>query len=585
MKSKSKPIAEFNPTELASRLSVAIQKDLSTVSQEYSVDPSSVRFTELVYEQTLLKKFGWDSDEEILQADAFAAFRARMSHMRRHNHFLVRLRNQPSLDPSLCRALNRAQLLAKFILGVLDTEEWFKGCRHSAGVTLGTEFRDTSLEAKFSFPLTTTKAVIPLFSEYLSWDSHLGEALFWANLDKTQVFDIVEWSRATSVPKQQDKCRMIAIEPTLNMFFQQGLMNCMYDLLCKAGLDVTTLPDKHKKLAWLGSITHSVATIDFSSASDCVITELVRWILPPDWCSAVLTVRSPSISLNGQVMELPIVSTMGNATTFPLETLIFYCLAVASVMEPEEPYNGCWKTNPNRLVSDDIDRSKVSVFGDDCILPTSSARVFMTWCTSLGFTVNEEKSFYGQEGFRESCGGDYYHGRSVRGLYITSPSTNKGSALAPWLYGLFNRIRTKYITYFGPRDWLYDKAALRLIFDELRRAGLLIRLVPSYMPEDSGIQSIDVERLLLCYSMKLACVKSNPRTGVCRFTYHAFRYWKKFELNDGLRYWDKLRNMHLQRNTGVVRSTKWPTPDDPFSMRTDRQKGGYYVASGFTTVW
>lgn len=583
--SKIKRVAQFDPSAIASRLAEAIRRDLSTVTHVTAVDPASVRFTEMVYEKSLLKKFSWDTDEEALRQDAFAAFRARMSHMRRTNDFLVRLRNQPSLDPRLHQALERAKLLAGFILGSLDTEEWFLRCRHSRGVTQGTTFRDTSLEAKLAFPVTTTRALIPLFAEYLEWDSHLASALFWANLNKKQVFEVKECSRATSVPKQQDKCRMIAIETTLGMFFQQGLMSLMYERLALNGLDVTSLPERHKEWAMRGSISGLVATIDFSSASDCVSTEIVKWILPQDWCSAVLQTRSPFISINNVEMESPIVSTMGNATTFPVETLVFYCLAIASVMETSGTYNGSWKTNPNRLLSSPEERASVSVFGDDCLLPTRSAACFIAWCNAVGFEVNKEKSYFDEKSkFRESCGGDYYCGRDVRGLYITSPSADRMSALAPWLNSLFNRIRTKYITYFGPLKWLYNRDALRLIFDLLREHKLLVRIVPCYMPEDSGIHAIDVDRLLRHYNPRIAMLKSNTTSGIARFTYHRFKYSINMETDDNIRYWDTLKAWPSVENA-TVDFVKWPSPDDPHLTRVDRQKGGYYVASGFTTVW
>lgn len=35
-----------------------------------------------------------------------------------------------------------------------------------------------------------------------------------------------------------------------------------------------------------------------------------------------------------------------------------------------------------------------------------------------GFKLNEEKSFFGDEPFRESCGGDYFAGKPVRPFYL-----------------------------------------------------------------------------------------------------------------------------------------------------------------------
>lgn len=586
---KSKPVTGFDPSAIATRLAEAIRRDLSSVNHETTVDPDAVRYTEVVYEKTLLKKFNWGCPEETLREDAFTAFRLRMSHMRRSNDFLVALRNRPSMDPGLYSALNRARVLSSHILGSLNIEEVYQNCKASTGVTFGLTFRDTTLEKKFSFPVSTTKRLIPLFREYLQWDSNLAEALFWANQDKPDIFDVTECSRATTVPKTRDQVRMIAIEPTLNMFFQQGLMAVMYSRLKSFDLDVTSLPQHHKALAWQGSISGEIATIDFSSASDCVTTELAKWILPPDWYALIDVIRAPSIKLNSQTMELPIVSTMGNATTFPIETLIFYCLAVASCMVYDEPYQGEYLYNPNRLLSTPEERASCSVFGDDCLLPTRSAELFMSLCTRVGFIVNAEKSFFDKDlQFRESCGGDYYRGRDVRGLYITSPTTDRVSALAPWLYTLLNSIRTKYIKYFGALHWMYDREALRLIFDLFREYKLLIRIVPRYMPDDSGLHHEDIDRLIRHYHFHMAATFSHRSSGVAKFSYCRFNYRVKGKLDYNIRYWNELRRLSgLSCEDESIDDTHvhgYANIRKQVTVRL-KAKGGYFVAPGYTTIW
>lgn len=585
MKRVAKPITGFDPSVISSQLAEAIRSDLSSLSTHVSsVDPASKRYTEMVYERSLLKKFDWDSDQESLRKAAFEQFKERMSQMRQASLDTARVLAQPDSDPVLFRALNRARYLAGWILGSFDTEEWYLNCRHSNGVTQGTTFQDTSLENKFSFPVSTTRALIPLFKEYLLWDGTLSEALFWANRgNASKIFKITECSRATTVPKSQDKARMIAIETTLGMFFQQGLMKLFYDRLAQAGLDVALLPTIHKDKAWVGSITAKLATIDFSSASDCVSTELVKWILPPDWFAAVELVRCSHIDLDGDVIELPIISTMGNATTFPIETLVFYCLAVASVMDSYGEYRGDYLGNPNRLLSIDAERSAVSVFGDDCILPTGSAKLFMSLCTKLGFVVNSEKSYYGDEGFRESCGGDYYHGRSVRPLFIGPPTADRKSALAPWLYSLFNRLVSKYITYFGPLTWCYDKKAIRYLFDTFRKHKLLIRIVPRYMPEDSGLYHFEFERLQRHYNFRYHPISTSLVSGISRFTYESFRYRNTQEVDDNLRYWACLIELSKRRDPGRLSHLK--DGRELELKRSLRMKGGYFIASGFTTIW
>jgi hypothetical protein len=98
---------------------------------------------------------------------------------------------------------------------------------------------------------------------------------------------------------------------------------------------------------------------------------------------------------------------MGNAFTFPLQTLFFFSIvyAVYRLMDIrlEYPFG-------DRL-------GNFAVNGDDIIVDN---RAYDRVCRLLrlcGFSVNVDKSF--NEGFfRESCGHDYYHGYNVRGVYI-----------------------------------------------------------------------------------------------------------------------------------------------------------------------
>lgn len=580
MKGLSKPDRGFDSFAIAQGIAKAIQRDLSTLNHVKSVDP---RYNDVLgdaYEKNLLKKFSKEDPKsrDKLEANAFAAFRQEMSSMRRTNDFLVRLRGQPDIDPALYKLVERARTLSRKILGRLSYEEWFASCKTSNGSTVGVPYSDTSLERKFEFPISSSGSVISIFGDYLEWDNNLAEALFWANFSKpTKLFSIVECSRATTVPKQVDKRRMIAVEPTLNMFFQQGLMGVMYSRLRDFGLDVTSLPKRHQTLAMCASISGTCSTVDFSSASDCVSIELARWILPPEWFEACWLVRTPNIRLKDQIMELPIMSTMGNATTFPIETVIFYSLAVASVMQmqPHNPRYG--RGNPGRILSNHFEESSCSVFGDDCILPTYAYETFSNGCEKLGFKVNKDKSF-STGGFRESCGGDYYHGRDVRPLYIRAPQSERLSALAPWLYGILNRIQTKYVMYFGSVSYIYDKEVFRYIFSVFQEYKLLVRFVPDYMPDDAGLRISEAFRWLRHYNFAISPHRSSLVSGSMRFTYYSFQYKRKRSKDPNLRYWQSLRE--LEKRSDLLH----PLLDHGSGKTYDiRRIGGYLVVSGLSS--
>jgi hypothetical protein len=88
-------------------------------------------------------------------------------------------------------------------------------------------------------------------------------------------------------------------------------------------------------------------------------------------------------------------SSMGNGTTFVIETLIFAaaCSAVGADV---------W-----------------SVYGDDIAISTDKAEALAALLHFLGFDLNADKS-YTDPGFpfRESCGADWYEGRRVTPFYI-----------------------------------------------------------------------------------------------------------------------------------------------------------------------
>ena len=91
---------------------------------------------------------------------------------------------------------------------------------------------------------------------------------------------------------------------------------------------------------------------------------------------------------------------MGNAFTFELETLIFWCLTRAVVEELQLSQNG-----------------RVFAYGDDIICPTEAVPLLYKVLDFCGFTVNTEKSFTSGP-FRESCGGDYFLGFDIRPYYV-----------------------------------------------------------------------------------------------------------------------------------------------------------------------
>jgi hypothetical protein len=270
---------------------------------------------------------------------------------------------------------------------------------------MGTDFY-TKL---FSGPLSSTDPIL-----YRLYNNYVSRFPLWARAEearRTEFGDvlIVEASRMSFVPKTNDESRSIATEPLLNMFFQKGLANILERRLgSHYGINLSDQQHKNRDLAKRGSIDGSLATIDLSSASDTISYRLAKLLIPETMFPYFDALRCKhTVVRGGMQVELHMISTMGNAFTFPLQTLIFSSIvrACASVFDIPISFRA---NDPN---------SNWGVNGDDIIVPTKLARIVSHYLHLFGFMVNKLKSF--DEGwFRESCGGDYFHGFDVRSVYL-----------------------------------------------------------------------------------------------------------------------------------------------------------------------
>lgn len=203
-----------------------------------------------------------------------------------------------------------------------------------------------------------------------------------------QIMDAV----LTFVAKNAKTYRAIATEPPLNGVYQLALGDYIAKRLAKFGVDLSD-QSRNQRLAKEGSLTGALATLDLSSASDTVATELVYHLLPVDWALALSVGRSSAVLYKGERIVLEKFSSMGNGFTFALESLIFWALASSCL--------------PGGIVS---------VYGDDIIVETAAVPLLTEVLTACGFILNTGKSF-STGPFRESCGADYYRGFDIRPYY------------------------------------------------------------------------------------------------------------------------------------------------------------------------
>lgn len=257
---------------------------------------------------------------------------------------------------------------------------------------------------------------------------------------------LVSGNSITTVPKNYKMDRVIAVEPCMNMYVQKGIAALIRHRLKRAGMDLQT-QERNQRLARVGSIAGTLATIDMSMASDTVSLELVRFLLPRPWADALEQCRSQQGVLpSGDVVYYRKFSSMGNGYTFELESLIFWALALA-VCE-------LMGLEAHRVVS----------YGDDVILPTAAAPRFVELLEFCGFKANAKKTFADNSGFRESCGKHYLHGLDVTPFYIKRPVRRLTD-----LFLLHNRIRR----WLNRQSWnnSIDHIAVEDLLRDLRNAA------------------------------------------------------------------------------------------------------------------
>jgi hypothetical protein len=238
---------------------------------------------------------------------------------------------------------------------------------------------------------------------------------------------IVRGNRFMTVPKDCRKDRPIAVEPSINVFYQLAVGKAMKRRLAVAGLNLATDQEKHRQVACEASKEGHFCTIDLSNASDTVCSNLVELLLPREWLAPLRELRSSHTQVKGHWVKLEKFSSMGNGYTFELETTIFAAICGA-VLE-------CNDVTP-------IFGENVCVFGDDIIVPTGQAQGVLAALKFLGFEPNREKSFVDGP-FRESCGGDYFLGVDVRPHYIKEDVTEPQHLIA--LANAIWRLREKAV--------------------------------------------------------------------------------------------------------------------------------------------
>jgi len=227
---------------------------------------------------------------------------------------------------------------------------------------------------------------------------------------------LADSAKLISVLKNSTSRRTITIEPMLNQFLQQGLNTKLRSSInrCRVLSGCIALTDQslNQKLALEGSLYRNWATIDLKSASDLMSLKLVKSVFRhhPEFVQGMMESRSPSVVCPGKdKLLLGKFAGMGNATTFPVQSVTFATVAIAAILDSQGFAPNYW--NVKRAARN------IRVYGDDIIVAHRYSRQVVAWLHDVGLRVNVNKSFL-VGNFRESCGVDAYNGVNITPLYI-----------------------------------------------------------------------------------------------------------------------------------------------------------------------
>jgi len=389
---------------------------------------------------------------------AISKFLQMEEHCRDTNHRLLEYFSGRELE-NLRRFDLHLQIQTKIaeILGVFDAEEWASSCGWGPGTT-------TVLNGPLCHGVTkfhsSNEATIGL-ADFLGESFGIAYPLWGSIASSGGPIKVEVGNKVTTVPKNAKTDRVIAVEPSLNLWFQKGIGKMIRRRLRRFGIDLDNQA-KNQNLARIGSKYGHLATIDFSSASDTIASRLVYELVPRDWFHAMSLTRCESGQIDGTVFKWEKFSSMGNGYTFELESLIFYAIA--------------------RVLS-----TTASVYGDDVIIDTNAVEDFIEVSTFYGFIVNPKKSHWSSP-FRESCGAHYFEGRDVTPIYqkeLVSDTING--------YKAANRIRSFARTSLGYdrryyRSWILAVTTIpkewRLFGPRLLGDGVIHGLYESRSSED-----------------------------------------------------------------------------------------------------
>jgi len=237
--------------------------------------------------------------------------------------------------------------------------------------------------------------------------------------DYAECKDIIR-AKLIAVPKDSRGPRLICVHPSESIWIQQGLRRELERAISLHRSNLGPWPrgrvrfddqSANGSIALKSSLSRRYATLDMKEASDRISDVLVQILFGRKYkffgcCRAqefiipkarynYLANGLSHMSLADVIGQMNCYAPMGNATTFPVQSLVFWSICVAALQRRGLHQPGA-----------------VFVFGDDIIVRSECAEIVIDALESFGLLVNRSKSFW-RGAFRESCGVDAFNGVDV----------------------------------------------------------------------------------------------------------------------------------------------------------------------------
>jgi len=285
----------------------------------------------------------------------------------------------------------------------------------------------------------------------------LPSVLFaWNDLYSVPLRDVLPCQpsgRVCAVPKDFRGPRVICIEPKENQFAQQGLMALFYRILQTHVLTRRSIRFNDTKQSEELCFESNISTIDLKDASDTIHLSLARLVLPR-WIFALVTrYRTRSVQILDETVRTTCLASMGNATCFPLETMIFWAIARAAMVRVTASF-------PYSVRGTFV--QTLRVFGDDIIVPSWACDVVCEALEACGLTINRDKTCH-LSLVKESCGEWTFNGKSARIVKMRASDVRE---VRSWLQ------MRDYARHFRELSYLETAASIESICD-------------AYLPEHS----------------------------------------------------------------------------------------------------